>query len=324
MTDVMYGTRRRARLIAAVSLVSAVVASHALAQDVKTDLRIGVVTPRRAATPAEISSLRGIRLGAAEATQTARLFGDRVETYEAEGDGKTLGADQAAAFLSSRRKVQILIGVSAADADALATFAEQRGLIFLNIASRSEALRSACRRNSFHIEAGDAMYTNAKRLTAHVTRANSAGRPSSPDDDSVALWNEHLERFGASQLNDRYRAVAHAGMDGSAWAGWAAIKIASEAALRAGSADASRIRAYLEAANTRFDGHKGWPLSFRAADHQLRQPLYIVGRASTSAPILDVPDLRSVSSASSDRAAIDALDQLSAGSLTRCATRNAR
>jgi ABC-type branched-subunit amino acid transport system substrate-binding protein len=290
----------------------------------RTDLRIGVVTPRRAATPDEISSLRGIRLGASEATQTARLFGDRVETYEADGDGKTLGAAQAAAFLSSRRKVQILIGVSPDDADALATFAEQRGLIFLNIASRSEGLRGACRRNSFHIEATDVMYANARRLTVHGTVANQAGRPSSPDGGSVVLWNERLERFGASQLNDRYRAVAHAGMDGSAWAGWAAIKIASEAALRAGSADASRIRAYLEAATTQFDGHKGWPLSFRATDHQLRQPLYIVGAASPSAPIVDVPDLRSVASASSDRAATDALDRLSAGSIARCPTGNGR
>jgi ABC-type branched-subunit amino acid transport system substrate-binding protein len=324
ISDLVYGIRRKSRLIATASLLSAAAASHVLAQDTKTDLRIGVVTPSRAATPAEISSLRGIRLGAAEATQTARLFGDRVETYEANGDGKTPGAEQAAAFLSSRRKVQILVGVSPADADALATFAEQRGLIFLNVASRSDALRSACRRNTFHIEATDAMYANARRLAVHVTRGNSVGRVSSPGDDSVALWNERLDRFGASQLNDRYRAVTHAGMDGSAWAGWAAIKIASEAALRAGSTDASRIRAYLENATTQFDGHKGWPLSFRATDHQLRQPLYMIGGGSSSAPILDVPDLRSLSSASSDRAAVDALDQLSAGSSARCSAGNAR
>ena len=276
------------------------------ARGVKTELRIGVVTPSGAATPAEISSLQGARLGATEAKQTAQLFGAAVAVYEAAGDGHRRGGPQAAAFLSSTRKVQIIIGISARDADTLASFAERNGLIFLDVSSRSDALRAACRTNSFHIEASDAMYANARTLGA-------GGQPG-----SVVLWDETLERFGASQLNDRYRAATGAGMDGSAWAGWAAIKIVTEAALRSQSTEPAMIRAYLEANTTRFDGHKGWPLSFRPLDHQLRQPLYMVVRSAGPAKVVDIPDLRSISSASSDRAAIDALDRLSGGR-PRCA-----
>jgi ABC transporter substrate binding protein (PQQ-dependent alcohol dehydrogenase system) len=68
-------------------------------------------------------------------------------------------------------------------------------------------------------------------------------------------------------------------MDGAAWAGWMAVKVLWEASLRARSTDGAALRAYLDRDATQFDGHKGWPLSFRAWDHQLRQPLYLVAPA---------------------------------------------
>jgi ABC-type branched-subunit amino acid transport system substrate-binding protein len=303
---ILYGTRRNLRRVALFSLMLAAFVSALQAQTTRIDLRIGVVTPRAAATPTEIATLKGIRLGVAEATQTATLFGDAVEAFEARGDATSGGAVKAAEFLSSARKVQILIAVAVGDAETLSRFAEQHGLIFLNVASRSDQLRAACRRNSFHIQASDVMYSNAARLSASAPGA------------SVELWDRRLERFGASQLNDRYRAVAHEGMDGGSWAGWAAVKIASEAALRARSTEPSRIRSYLESRAAQFDGHKGWPLSFRADDHQLRQPLYMVVESGGAPRIIDIPDLRSISSASNDNAAIVSLDKLSAGTSRQC------
>src|SRR3954463_15905045 len=311
----LYATRRT-------TLVASVVASSftespslAAAQTAATQLRIGVVTPRTPATHAETSILNGIRLGTSEASQTAKLFGDGVEMFQANGNGRTLGAAQAAAFLSSARKVQVLIGVSPGDADTLARFAEQHGLIFLDVSSRGDRLRADCRRNSFHVGASDVMYGIARRLYASGNPGRSAA---SIRGDSVVLWDSRLERFGASQLNDRYRAAAGSGMDGDAWAGWAAVKIAAESALRARSTEPTRLRAYMESPTTKYDGHKGWPLSFRQLDHQLRQPLYMVVGSGSAARVVDIPDLRSISSASSDRAQADALDRL-AGGAPRCA-----
>jgi len=302
--------------------LASIVAADASAQTpAGTSLRIGVVTPATAMTAAQKSTFEGIRLGAAEAAQTAQLFGSDVQVFEASGDGRGRGALPGAQFLSSARKVQVLIAVGTADVDAVAKFAEDNRLIFFNVATREMPERSACRRNSFHVEASDLMYSNAAKRFAAARIAPS--RPSSAP-SSVVLWDSHLQRFGASQLNDRYAAAAKREMDGAAWAGWAAIKIASETVLRARSTDAAKMIAYLEAPTTEFDGHKGWPLSFRVADHQLRQPLYIVvpspGRSAAAAPrVIDIPDLRAVSRTGSDRTSVDALDRLSAGSTVRCA-----
>ena len=303
----LYATRQTVFAAAAVAPLVAASPSLVGAQSPVTQLRIGVVTSRVPATRAENSILDGIRLGTSEASQTAKLFGDAVEMFLANGDGRVLGARRAADFLSSVRKVQVLIGASPGDADTLARFAEQHGLIFLDASSRSDVLRATCRRNTFHIAASDAMYATAQRLGAPPT----AGRVVlASDRDSVVLWDSRLERFGASQLNDRYRAAAGSGMDGDAWAGWAAVKIAAESALRSRSTDPSSLRSYMESPTTQFDGHKGWPLSFRPGDHQLRQPLYMVVRSRGTARVVDIPDLRSISSASSDGADADALDHI--------------
>lgn len=328
----LYATRRRwLRFFLWRCLVLLVAVDASAQTPAATSLRIGIVTSATTPSAAQKSALEGIRLGATEAAQTARLFGSDVNVFEANGDGRNRGALAAARFLSSARKVQVLIAIAPEDVDSVAKFAEDHRLIFFNVVSRNAAARSACRRHTFHIEASDLMYSNvvgrfaaAGNVHSKASVAPGAVGQRSVAKRSTALWDAHLQRFGASQLNDRYAAAAHRGMDGPAWAGWAAIKIAAETALRAGSADPARMLAYLEAPTTQFDGHKGWPLSFRLADHQLRQPLYIVvpssGSPAPSSPrVIDVPDLRSVSTAGSERATVDALDRLSAGSTMRCA-----
>ena len=240
---------------------------------------------------------RGVQLGAAEAKQTAKLFGGDVLLFEELASGTS---EAAAARLLSRRKVQVLIGASAEDADALSRFAETNGLLFFNAASRSSALRAACRRHTFHIEASDAMYASAARLAVERDTAAAA----------TVLWAGSLEKYGASQINDRFRNRFHLPMDGRAWAGWVAVKIAAEAALRAKSTRPSALLAYLEAPSTSFDGHKGWPLSFRRADHQLRQPLYVSARGARSAApgVKDVPQLNALSASGAEASQL--LDQL--------------
>src|SRR2546423_5858862 len=254
-------------------------------------LRIGLLTAA-GANPEAASIKRGVQLGAAEARQTAGLFGNDVQLFDAIVGKDAIGA---ATRLLSRRQVQVLIGASPTDADKLSSFAQQRHIVFLNVASRSQALRTACRRFTFHVEASEAMYAGAALLGRQ-----SAPRPTPTSSlatarDSIVLWGATLERYGASQINDRYRGKYHVGMDGGAWAGWFAVKLISESALRARSVEPTKLLAYLEMPSTSFDGHKGWPLSFRRADHQLREPLYIMlGAASPAgAPkYRDVPELR--------------------------------
>jgi hypothetical protein len=83
-------------------------------------------------------------------------------------------------------------------------------------------------------------------------------------------WHPDLERFGAEQLNERFRRRFGIPMDEPAWRGWMAVKIAAELVLRApaGSDPATAL------ATMSFDGHKGESLSFDPKDHHLRQPTY--------------------------------------------------
>lgn len=92
--------------------------------------------------------------------------------------------------------------------------------------------------------------------------------------DSVVGWDGALEKYGAAQLNDRYRGRWGAPMSDAAWRGWLAAKIAWEAALR-GPRDPAALARWLASPAARFDGHQGVPLSFDAR-HRLRHPRYRV------------------------------------------------
>jgi hypothetical protein len=82
-------------------------------------------------------------------------------------------------------------------------------------------------------------------------------------------WHPSLERFGAEQLNERYRRAAHQPMDAAAWIGWMLVKAAVESELRG-----------VPLADGRFDGHKGVTLTFDSR-RRLRQPLCIVDDMNT-------------------------------------------
>ena len=290
-------------------------------------LRIGLITTNGPEASGGASIARGVRLGAAESKQTAQLFGDDVQLFEAAG---IEGADR----LASSNKIEILVGTSAADAEALSRFSERHHIIFLNAASRSQSLRSACNRYAFHVEATDAMYSSAARQGSFAPSSASSAvtRSLGARTDSIVLWSSVLERFGASQINDRYRDKYATGMDGGAWAGWAAVKFGAEAALRARATSPGQLLAYLESPATQFDGHKGWPLTFRLSDHQLRQPLYMVAArsAGTVTPsVRDIPDLRAHLSSNSSRdrggrASDRILDSLMASDARACPWSNGR
>jgi len=89
-------------------------------------------------------------------------------------------------------------------------------------------------------------------------------------------WHYELERFSARELNGRFRRRFNAPLAEASWAAWAAVKLAGEAVVRTGAGDGAALVAFMESAPP-FDGHKGEALTFRKWDHQLRQPLYVVG-----------------------------------------------
>lgn len=94
------------------------------------------------------------------------------------------------------------------------------------------------------------------------------------------LWHEDLFRYGAEQLNARYRERFGAGMTSEAWAGWMGVKALSEAVLRSGG-EREQIAAGLGGRRVAFDGHKGTPLTFTGSSGTLAQPLYVISDQGT-------------------------------------------
>lgn len=121
----------------------------------------------------------------------------------------------------------------------------------------------------------------------------------------AVAWDGSLERFGAGEVNARFRQQFRRDMTERAWLGWAAVKLVTDLALQSGS---PTIAAALTRARA-LDAHKGRALRVREGDGQLLQPLYLVhtGDSARSVPrvIAEVssPRTLSVDSAVARRAA---------------------
>jgi hypothetical protein len=178
----------------------------------------------------------GLALGVEEATHAASLFGGSIDIVSA--DAQDLSA--------------IIAGEC-----GLSTRGD---ILTLNVACASDELRRRCRPMLFHVAPSDAMRRDA--VAQHSGRALS--------------WHASLTRFGADTLNQRFLKRFGTPMTEDAWSAWMAVKILWEASLRTRATTPDALAAFLENPTTQFDGHKGRPLSFRAWNHQLRQPLYVV------------------------------------------------
>ncbi len=100
-------------------------------------------------------------------------------------------------------------------------------------------------------------------------------------------WHWTWHRNGAPQVQHRFEELAPPRrMNSEAWAAWVAVKAVTQAVLRAPSARFGDLSDYLLGDALRLDGSKGNPMSFRAWDHQLRQPILL---ATADAVIATAP-----------------------------------
>jgi hypothetical protein len=222
----------------------------------------------------------GFDLGVAEARRSAQLFGGTITVTELP---RSRAPDAA--------RLDVIVGGTTRDqCIALAAEASRIGAIFMNVGCADDALRgNQCRRRMFHVAPSDAMLRDA------VAMSGAAG--------TATAWDSTLEKFGADTLNGRFRSATGAAMTSEAWLAWVAPKIAWEASLRVRDVGGPALTEYLERDSTQFDGHKGRPLGFRAWNHQLRQPLYVVVRGDRST-VIEEPATRE---GEPSRAALDRL-----------------
>lgn len=89
-------------------------------------------------------------------------------------------------------------------------------------------------------------------------------------------WHWTWHRYGAPQVQHRLEAlVPPRRMNDGIWASWVAVRAVAQAAARAGATSFEAMRNYLLGERMRLDGSKGSAMSFRAWNHQLRQPVLL-------------------------------------------------
>jgi hypothetical protein len=238
-------------------LLTAVFAATSSAQESsarETDRRIKVGFVLH---PSASAARNGVTIGLEEAQRTGRLFGWEIELVR---QPDSLDIAGAVAFLSAGGVTAIVGDLERAPLPAW----ERNGPLVLSIARRSTAPGNSARRFFFLLPGID------------LPRAGEVQQTQSAADGTVMAWHPTLERFGAGEINQRFRARFGVGMDEHAWAGWMAMKILIEAALRTGSADARALESFLSSAAGRFDGHKGVPVYFDIATRELVQPVFSV------------------------------------------------
>lgn len=232
----------------------------------RASIVLGVLVPAGpsgdTSATATAQALAGIRVGAEEAAHAARLFGHTLVLRERTGatpdDARALVADGAIALLT---------GLTPGSTAALAT--APPGVPVVDVLEEDDERESACAPSwLFHVAPG-----RQRRIAASVV-ADSSERSDNP---AVRAWDPTLEKYGAAQLNARFRARTGAEMGEAAWCGWAAVKAVSDAALRRAASSAPRDAAALADAlrRGRFDAHKGRALTFAPCTQRLRQPLWI-------------------------------------------------
>lgn len=86
-------------------------------------------------------------------------------------------------------------------------------------------------------------------------------------------WGAVVEQWGAAQLQSRFEDTHERDMRPADYAAWAALRSIGEAVTRTKVADVETIQAYLLSDNFELAGFKGRPLTYRAWNGQLRQPI---------------------------------------------------
>jgi len=104
----------------------------------------------------------------------------------------------------------------------------------------------------------------------------------------ATAWHKAHEQWGAVQIQNRFKAFANRLMLEEDYAGYLAVRSIGEAVTRSEQSGSSAVQAYLLSKQFKLQGYKGKPLSFRAWNGQLRQPVLLAAPTSLVAtPPLD-------------------------------------
>lgn len=258
----------------------------------RTVLRVLVLVPDTQSEQPEArltAMANGLHMGAAEAERAVGLVGQSLQIVMQKSVLDSVVVVARAAL--QRQVFGIVVGGASEEAcRGLRDLAARAQVLYVNTHCEDDALREinpVCEKSP------------GKLSTLHVAPSRTqldngllAGVPDSVTAGSVVVaWHPSLVRFGAGELNARYRMQFGTEMTADAWLGWAAIKVVVDVALRMKTADIGVALAQGGAV----DAHKGRALRIRVSDGQLVQPLYLVAAStnpSARLQVYELPDMR--------------------------------
>lgn len=230
--------------------------------------------------PTESSVWRGVALGQHEANILGQFTGQTYAVQQMRPEA-LLGKELATL------PTVILAATDAETLHKLSTAFAPSGVAVFNLTRDDDALRQACLPNLLHTPPSVRMKADA---VAQWQKKHAGA--------TVEAWAWHPDfvKYAARDLNKRFRELHHVPMDNDAWAGWAALKMVSEAIARTQTTEPARILGYLRQ-ELEFDGQKGVSHTFRETG-QLRQPLLIIqdGKVVGEAPVRGVADIADLDS----------------------------
>ena len=220
--------------------------------------------------PDNNSAYKGVEQGIHEANLQGRFLGRSYSLHKF--SSADMDAIDPAGFIA------IIVSTSADDLQQAARRFTDHAI--LNVAVHDDGLREECSANLLHVIPSRKMLADAKAQWL---------QKSPGDEINVSGWHPDFVKFAARDLNKRYRKKFSEAMDQYAWAGWAAVKMASDSVARKDLTDPVALLNHLKTGLS-FDGQKGFDMDFRDTG-QLRQLLLI---ADTAGELLGEAPVRGV------------------------------
>lgn len=94
---------------------------------------------------------------------------------------------------------------------------------------------------------------------------------------TASIWHRAFEQWGGMSLQSAFRDLTDRNMTERDYGGWLAVRAFGEAAARSTKRDVGSLRGYILSDKFRVAGFKGQKMTVRPWDHQLRQPILIMG-----------------------------------------------
>jgi ABC transporter substrate binding protein (PQQ-dependent alcohol dehydrogenase system) len=96
---------------------------------------------------------------------------------------------------------------------------------------------------------------------------------------AVALHRSY-EQYAGTQFQEAFERATGRIATERDYTAWLGVRVFGEAVTRSGKTDVADIRDFIQSARFKVAGFKGAQMTFRAWDHQLRQPILIAGARS--------------------------------------------